>query len=113
MSPTLTAYGALFLAILCEIAATSTLPRTQEFTRLWPSVLVVICLSAAVYLLTLALRVLPLGVAYAVWSGVGITLTAILGLVLYGQRLDVAAVAGITLIVAGCVIMQAFSSVGH
>ncbi len=113
MSPTLTAYGALLIAILCEIAATSTLPRTQEFTRFWPSLAVIGGIGAALYFLTVALRVLPLGVAYAVWSGVGITLTAILGLVLYGQRLDAAAVIGIALIVAGCVVMQAFSSVGH
>lgn len=100
---------ALIIAILSEVAATSALKASEGFTRLAPSVVVVIGYGAAFYFLSLALRTIPMGVAYAIWSGVGIVLISLAGWVLYAQRLDPAAVAGIALIVAGVLVLQVLS----
>lgn len=104
----------LLLAILCETLATSMLKLTDEFTRFWPSVGVVAGFGLALYLLSLTLRVLPLGIMYAIWSGVGIVLTTLAGWVFFGQRLDAAALTGIGLIVLGVMVINVFStSVAH
>ncbi|MEM0913488.1 MAG: multidrug efflux SMR transporter [Planctomycetota bacterium] len=106
----------LFLtaAILCEVIATSSLKASHGFTRPVPTVVVVLGYAAAFYLLSLTLNALPIGVAYAIWSGVGIVLLAGVGWVAYGQKLDAGAIAGIALIVVGVVILNAFSkSVAH
>lgn len=99
----------LALAIISEIMATSALKAADGFTRLWPSVVVVVGYAAAFYFLSLTLRMIPLGVAYAIWSGVGIALIALIGWVLYHQSLDAGAFVGIGLIVTGVVVLNLFS----
>ncbi len=96
-------------AIISEVVATSALKATNGFTRLWPSVLVAAGYGAAFSLLSLTLRTIPVGIAYAVWSGAGVALVTLAGWLLYGQRLDAPALAGIALIVAGVVVMNVFS----
>jgi len=105
---------ALALAILCEVVATSALKASEGFSRLVPSLVVVAGYGAAFYFLSLALRTIPVGVAYAVWSGVGIVLIAAIGWVLYAQKLDAMALFGMGLIIAGVIVVNVFSgSAGH
>ncbi|MFZ6639757.1 SMR family transporter [Undibacterium sp. TC4M20W] len=99
----------LGIAIIAETIATSSLKASEGFTRLWPSVLVVLGYGLAFYFLSLTLRVIPVGVAYAVWSGVGIVLVTLLGWFLFGQKLDMPALIGIAFIMAGVIIMNVFS----
>jgi small multidrug resistance pump len=99
-------------AIVSEVIATSALKASDGFTRPWPSVLVVGGYAAAFYLLSLTLRSIPIGVAYAIWSGLGIALISVIGWVLHGQSLDRAALAGIALIIAGVLVIQLFSKSG-
>ncbi|SAI33692.1 mebrane transport protein [Bordetella ansorpii] len=104
----------LALAIGAEIIATSALKGAEGFTRLWPSVITVVGYGVAFYFLSMTLRTIPMGVAYAIWSGAGIVLISLAGLVLYKQTLDLPAIIGIALIVAGVVVMQVFSkTTGH
>jgi len=103
-------YVYLALAILTETVGTSAIQASQQFTRLWPSLLVVIGYTASFYFMALTLRVMPIGIVYAIWSGVGIVLIAAIGYAVYDQKLDAPAVAGITLIVAGIVVIQLFSA---
>jgi len=103
-------YAFLFLAIAAEVAATSALPLTQGFTRAGPSLAVIAGYGLAFYLLSLAVQAIPVGVAYAIWAGLGIVGVALLGLVLHGQRLDLPAIAGIALIIAGVVVINVFSA---
>ena len=107
-------YLALVLAIGLEVVGTSFLQRSAQFTRLWPTVGMALCYLASFYLLSLALRVLPLGVAYAIWSALGIVLVALIGLFVFHQRLDLPAVIGLGLIVAGVIVVNLFSqTAGH
>lgn len=107
-------YLFLGLAIVVEVIATTALKATDNFTRLWPSVLTVVCYAASFYLLTFSLKVLPTGIAYAIWSGVGIVLISIVSWVVYQQRLDLPALLGLALIIAGVLVINLFSkSVGH
>ncbi|BBB67375.1 multidrug transporter [Undibacterium sp. YM2] len=99
----------LGFAIIAETIATSSLKASEGFTRLWPSVLVVLGYGLAFYFLSLTLRVIPVGVAYAVWSGVGIVLVTLIGWFLFGQKLDMPALIGIAFIMAGVIIMNVFS----
>ena len=104
----------LSVAILAEVVATSALKATESFTRLVPSAVAVIGYVVAFYFLSLTVRTIPVGVAYAVWSGAGIALIALIGWVLYGQALDLPAVVGLALIVSGVVVLNGFSrSVAH
>ncbi|MBX6393524.1 MAG: QacE family quaternary ammonium compound efflux SMR transporter [Burkholderiales bacterium] len=104
----------LAAAIVAEVVATSALKASAGFTRLLPSLIVVAGYGIAFYLLALALRTIPVGVAYAVWSGAGIVLISIAGWLLFGQRLDGPALLGIALIVAGVLVLHLFSkSVAH
>ena len=104
----------LFVAIVSETIATSALKSSEGFSRLWPSVLVVTGYSAAFYLLALTLRTIPVGVAYAIWSGVGVVLIALVGWLIYGQKLDAPALIGMALIVSGVIVMNVFSTTsGH
>ncbi|MCK2183895.1 multidrug efflux SMR transporter [Halomonas sp. YJPS3-2] len=105
------AYLYLALAIVAEVVATSSLKASQEFTRLWPSVVVVVGYVLAFYLLTLALRTLPVGIAYAFWAGLGIVLVTLIGILVYGERLDAPAALGLAMIIGGVVVIQAFSRV--
>lgn len=103
------AFVYLILAVVAEVIATSALKSSAGFTRLVPSVVVVVGYALAFYLLSLVLRTLPVGVAYAVWAGLGIVLVTLVGVVAFGERPDVPAVLGILLIVAGVVLLQMFS----
>ncbi len=104
----------LAVAIVSEVIATSALKASNEFTRLWPSVVVVAGYVSAFYFLSLTLKTIPVGVAYAVWSGVGIVLIALIAWGLYGQTLDLPAIAGMGLIIAGVVVLNVFSkTVSH
>lgn len=107
-------YVYLFIAILSEVIATSALKTSEGFTRLWPSVVVVIGYALAFYCLSLTLRTVPVGIAYAIWSGIGIVLVAIAGWVFYRQILDGPALIGIALILIGVLVINLFSrTVGH
>ena len=99
----------LFGAIAAEVIGTTALKATHGFTRLAPSVVVVAAYALAFYLLSLVMRTLPTGVVYAVWSGLGIVLIAAVGWVMFGQKLDVPALIGMGLIVAGVAVIQLFS----
>ena len=105
----MTAWTYLSLAILAEVIATSALKASGGFSQLWPSIIVVAGYGVAFYCLSLALRSVPLGIAYAIWSGAGTALIALLGVVLYKQKLDTAAICGIGLIVAGVLVLNLFS----
>lgn len=102
-------YVLLFIAIAAEVVATSALKAAEGFTKPLPSVLVVAGYGVAFFCLSLTLRDIPLGIAYAIWSGVGIVLVAVAGLVLYGQKLDLPALVGLGLIIAGVLIVNLFS----
>jgi small multidrug resistance pump len=100
----------LSVAIVAEVIGTSFLKSSDGFTRLYPSLAVIGSYVLAFYFLSLALRTMPVGIAYAVWAGVGVALIAVIGWVLFGQVLDAAALIGISLIVAGVVILNVFST---
>jgi len=104
------AYMYLALAIVAEVAATSALKASAEFTRWAPSLIVVAGYGIAFYCLTLVLRTIPLGITYAIWSGVGIVLVAVVGVLLYRQIPDWPAIIGMSLIVAGVLVIHLFSS---
>ena len=104
----------LAVAILAEIVATSALKSSDGFTRLLPSVVTVFGYVVAFYFLSLTLREVPVGIAYAIWSGVGIVLISIVGALVFKQHLDAPAMIGMGLIIAGVVVMNVFSkSVSH
>ena len=99
----------LAIAIVSETIATSALKSSAGFTKLLPSLLVVAGYGIAFYFLSLTLRTIPIGIAYAVWSGVGIVLIALVGWLVFGQKLETPALLGMGLIVAGVVVMNVFS----
>ena len=99
----------LGLAIFSEVVATASLKSTEGFTRLVPSIVVLVGYSPAFYFLSLTLDTIPIGVAYAVWSGVGVATITLVSFVLYDQKIDAAGLIGIGLIVAGVVVLRLFS----
>ncbi|MGY1488384.1 DMT family transporter [Methylobacillus pratensis] len=104
----------LGIAILAEVVATSALKASEGFTQWLPSLLVIVGYGLAFYFLALTLRSIPVGVAYAIWSGLGIVLVSVIALVLYGQKPDLPTVIGMVLIITGVVVMQLFSrTAGH
>jgi len=107
----MTTYLLLAVAILAEVIATSALKSSESFTRLIPSLLVVIGYGIAFTCLSFTLKTLPLGVAYAIWSGAGTALVAAIGWLYYKQQLDLAAILGIGLIIAGVIILNLFSKI--
>lgn len=114
MSGPVMTYGALFAAIICEVVGTSFLQQSQQFTRLVPTILMAVFYGAAFYLLSFTLKTVPVGVAYAIWSGLGIVLISAVGYVFFRQTLDLAAMIGLGLIIAGVVVVNVFSkTVGH
>ncbi|MFK0384252.1 MULTISPECIES: DMT family transporter [Rhizobium/Agrobacterium group] len=114
MNAVMLTYGALVAAIVCEVIATSFLQQSQQFTRLLPTLLMALFYGAAFYLLSITLRTLPVGVAYAIWSGLGIVLISAIGYFVFRQTLDLPAVIGLSLIIAGVVVVNVFSkTVGH
>ena len=102
-------YLYLFIAIIAEVTATSALKASEEFTKLYPSLIVVVGYGVAFYFMTLVLRVIPIGITYAVWSGLGIVLVTIVGIFLYKQIPDTPAIIGMGLIVSGVVVINVFS----
>lgn len=101
----------MFLAIatLFETVGTTALQASHQFSRLVPSVVVVIAYALAFYFLAFALRFMPVGVAYAIWSGLGIVFIAAIGYLVFGQRLDLPALAGIAMILGGILVIHLFS----
>ncbi|WP_298595425.1 DMT family transporter [Zoogloea sp.] len=99
----------LFAAIVAEVVATSLLKSTAGFTRPGPSVLVVLAYGAAFVLLSHCLKRMPVGVVYAVWSGLGVALITLVAWIFLGQSLDAPALAGLALIVGGVVVINVFS----
>jgi small multidrug resistance pump len=108
------AYLYLAIAIVAEVTATSFMKASEGFTRPLPTAVMLAGYAIAFYFLSLTLRTIPTGIAYAIWSGVGIILIAAIAWTFHGQKLDAPALAGMGLIIAGCVVMNVFSkSVPH
>ena len=108
------AYGLLACAIISEVIGSTFLVKSEGFSKFVPSLVVVVLFSLAFYLLSQVIKVIPLGIAYAIWAGVGIVLTALIGYFIFRQSLDIPAMLGIALIVAGVVVINIFSnSTGH
>lgn len=114
MNSILLAYGLLAIAIIAEVTGSTFLVKSAGFTKFVPSILVVIFYVISFYLLSQVIKTIPLGIAYAIWGGVGIVLTAFIGFLIFRQNLDIPAVIGIIMIVGGVIVMNVFSkSVGH
>ena len=109
MQPVMAAYLCLAVAIFFEIIGTTMLVKTEQFTRLVPTMFVALFYCSSFYFLSLSLKYIPVGIAYALWSGVGIVCIALIGFLFYKQRLDLPAVAGIILIIAGVLVINLFS----
>lgn len=103
------AYIYLFIAIISEVIATSSLKASAGFSKLYPSIAVIVGYIISFLLLSLVLKTLPVGIAYACWAGLGIVFVAILGYFFYDQKLDMFAITGITLIIIGVLIINLFS----
>ena len=103
-------YWYLAIAIVAEVLATSALKESQGFSKLLPTLLVMAGYGASFYFLSLVLQTIPIGVAYALWAGLGIVLITIVGAVVFGQKMDLAAILGIALIISGVVVLRGFSS---
>lgn len=102
-------YAVLVGAIVFEVLGTSAMQAAQHFSKLVPTLVMVVCYAIAFYLLSYTLRVIPVGIAYAIWSGLGIVLISLVGYVVFGQKLDLAAILGLGLIIAGVVVLNVFS----
>lgn len=102
-------YLYLVLAICAEVIATNALKASNTFSRLGPSLITVVGYGLAFYLLSLVLKSMPVGVAYAIWAGLGMVLTLLVAMVVFGERPDAPAMLGIALIVAGVIVLQCFS----
>ncbi|WP_226782339.1 DMT family transporter [Oceaniglobus trochenteri] len=103
-------YLYLFFAILTETIGTTALQASAQFTRFWPSVIVVIGYGLSFWLMALALKTMPVGIVYAIWSGLGIVFIAGIGFFVFGQRLDLPAVLGMALIILGILVIHLFSN---
>lgn len=99
----------LLIAILAEVLGTSALKASEGFTKLAPSILVIISYAIAFYCMSLSLKTMPVGIVYAIWAGMGIVLISLIGWVLFGQKLDLPAICGLTLIVAGVLVLNLLS----
>ena len=102
-------YVYLTLAIVTEVMATSALKASQEFTKLVPSIIVVIGYGSSFYFLSLVLKLIPVGIAYAIWAGMGIVLVAIVAAIVFKQTPDAPAILGMSLIISGVVVINVFS----
>jgi len=100
----------LSIAIASEVIATSFLKQSDGFTRPWPTTIVLVGYVTAFYFLSLVLKTIPVGVVYAIWSGAGIALIALVGWVLLGQSLDLPAIIGLAFIITGVVVLSLFSN---
>ncbi|SDC34520.1 DMT family transporter [Niabella drilacis] len=102
-------YIFLFLAIVFEAIATSMLKTSEQFTKLLPSIITIVCYAGAFYFLSLTLKTIPVGIAYAIWSAVGIVLITLVGMLAFKQIPDLPAIIGLLFIIAGVVIINIFS----
>lgn len=102
-------YLFLLIAIISEVIATSALKQAESFTKLGPSIIVIVGYAVAFYFLSLTLKSMPVGIAYAVWSGVGIILISAIGAIFYKQALDLPAIIGLSFIIVGVIIVNVFS----
>lgn len=108
------AYLLLFAAIICEVIATSSLKLSNGFTNLTFSIITIIGYSASFYILSLALKTIPVGIAYAIWSGIGIIIISLIAWIFLKQSLDLAALIGMGFIILGVIIINLFSNIsGH
>ncbi len=109
-----TAYLLLGCAIVCEVTGSTFLAKSDGFTKLVPTSITIVMFVLAFYLLSHVVKVMPLGIAYAIWSGVGLVLTALVSVFILKQNIDLPAIIGIGLIVIGVIVMNVFSnSVSH
>lgn len=107
-------YLYLAMAIVAEVIATSALKASDGFTRIIPSIVVILGYGAAFYLLSIVLRTFPVGIAYAIWCAFGIVLISVIGFLFFDQRLDLPAITGLTFIIIGVIIINVFSkSISH
>ena len=105
---------ALSIAIVCEVIATSMLPRTQQFTQFLPTLITLSGYAVAFFMLSVTVKAVPIGIAYAIWCGAGIVLVAMISWLWHGQQLDLPALIGMLLILSGTVVINVFSnSVSH
>ncbi|MEP2782110.1 MAG: SMR family transporter [Pseudoruegeria sp.] len=102
-------YVYLFCAILAETIGTTALQSSQQFTKLVPSLVVVVAYALSFYLLSQTLKVMPVGIVYAIWSGLGIVFIAFIGLLVFGQKLDLPAIIGLSMVVGGILVINLFS----
>lgn len=109
MTSSFSACAVLIAAIICEVIGTTFLAATQQFTRFWPTLATALFYGASFHFLSISLRTLPIGIAYAIWSGLGIVLISLAGFVFYRQLLDGPAIIGIALILTGVVVINLFS----
>lgn len=110
MSALLSAYILLGFAIVCEVIGSTFLVKSDGFSRLIPSLLVILFFSIAFFLLSHVIKTIPMGIAYAIWSAVGMVLTAAVGYFIFKQSLDLPAMIGIAMIIAGVVVIHLFSN---
>ncbi|MGA9254625.1 MAG: SMR family transporter [Roseobacter sp.] len=103
-------YIYLTLAVLFETIGTTALQASQQFSRIGPTLVVIVAYALAFYLLGLTLKFMPVGVVYAIWSGLGIVFIACIGFIIFGQRLDLPAVIGLGLIIAGILVIHLLSN---
>lgn len=110
MSPTTIAYVYLAVAIIFEVMGTTFLAKSEQFTRLVPTLMMFVLYVVSFYALAQTLKAIPLGIAYALWGGLGIVLTSLVGLFIFKQTLDTPAVVGIAMIVGGVIVMNLLSN---
>ena len=103
-------YLFLLVAVVMETVGTTALQASSQFTRLWPTLLAIVAYAESFYFLGMTLKFMPVGIVYALWSGLGIVLITIIGFIGFGQRLDAAAIAGLIMIIAGIIVIQVFSN---
>ena len=102
-------YIYLFVAVVAETIGTTALQARAQFSRFWPSVIVVIAYALSFYLMAVTLKYMPVGIVYAIWSGLGIVSIALIAFIVFGQRLDLPAMLGLSMIIGGIVVIHVFS----
>ncbi|MBR9885185.1 MAG: multidrug efflux SMR transporter [Oceanospirillales bacterium] len=114
MKPLLTTYALLTIAIVLEVTGTTYLHKSEQFTKAIPTLLMALCYVSSFFFLSQVLKSMPIGLAYAIWSGLGIVLISIAGFVMFKQALDLAAIIGLGFIITGVMIVNLFSpSIQH
>lgn len=114
MHQSLASFSFLLGAVVCEVTATIFLAKSEQFSKLVPSIIVIVGYVSSFLLLSFALKTIPIGLAYAVWAGLGIVLTMIIGVVLFGNKIDLPAIVGASMIISGVLIINLLSKAsGH